>query len=766
MGLFNTGNTSTVGADVIKDRGGSRSGAFRILFHILGFMLMPVGFLSWMLTRIAGAAKGGRVLASSLILVSLVAGVIGVSVQTFVLNLPISTLPALLEAPYGYLFSCLTDSVVFNTTDFAKLYLYSLGYTIPIGMLVGSFGSMFNQKKSMGIEDVEWRAGISQVLTKTLNRKALKSGKRSGKGVDLGVDQDGKMATIPARSIGMNGLILGGTGTGKSTTILVAAEQIAAAGNSIIAIDMKNSWGMAKGMSDIAEKYDIPFYHFASQNINLPYPGPAETPSFWVPFDGLDYTAIHDVIVAMNPGTGGVDQHYRDQENQWIDHMIPIIGAWSKRNNVPFGEIDWLGEVKACCNLGTIVERATLMQDDSGLTLEQREHIEQVILMAGETNRERAENIRTLNTIRTTINKITGNAVTSPWVRPAPIGSGYPEIRLVDILKSDSPSIVLFSVDTQSYGDTGPTLSRMLINVIRATAGKTQADRKNRYTQLIVDEFTASEDKNIVKMLFMFREAGIPVLLATQALANIRELDKNAETSVDQVASNTDYKIIHKVVAPSEAQYISDMTGLVKRQKFSQEVAYRSNFTGDDVSSGIGRGRSEMEEDNLIRPSQLSGLKRGQAVLLCPDENGENVPARIVDIVSVNPDQTQEKPHEGETSEAYTKLVALLNYEGGIVDEEPEEEPAEEYAVVSQPAPEPATPQVSVPRVGTLFGGPVVIGVDMSSEQYRDEEEPEDTPVATGGYDVPTWGEEEPPEPAFVPRKLKPLPNLNKTSVW
>jgi energy-coupling factor transporter ATP-binding protein EcfA2 len=112
-----------------------------------------------------------------------------------------------------------------------------------------------------------------------------------------------------------------------------------------------------------------------------------------------------------------------------------------------------------------------------------------------------------------------------------------------DGFRVEQTRAAIFSLRTSSYGDTGRSLARLLIEDIKDYVG----NRQERPALLIIDEFGQFGTENIIELLSLARSSRLCIVLATQTEASLGD-----ELTQEMILGNTMTKILHRVEQPEK----------------------------------------------------------------------------------------------------------------------------------------------------------------------------------------------------------------------
>ena len=107
----------------------------------------------------------------------------------------------------------------------------------------------------------------------------------------------------------------------------------------------------------------------------------------------------------------------------------------------------------------------------------------------------------------------------------------------------------MFSLNSSTYGKLSAQIGTLVVQDLTSAAGRRLARAGPRPQAIVgVDEFSALGAENLLHLLARGREAGLPVLLATQEMA---DLDRAARGLRDQVLGIVGLKIAHRQDVPA-----------------------------------------------------------------------------------------------------------------------------------------------------------------------------------------------------------------------
>ena len=159
----------------------------------------------------------------------------------------------------------------------------------------------------------------------------------------------------------------------------------------------------------------------------------------------------------------------------------------------------------------------------------------------------------------------------------------------------DDTRYALFSLKTGSAGFTANLLLKFLVEDLKDYL----CNRQEEPTTVIIDEFSAFGNRNIVTILTQGRSAELGVILATQGIPGLGDKETREE-----IIEYTRTKILMSIERPEE---IASLAGTVKALEIGQQVE-------EGAATGVGTVR---EQDQFaIDMNQAARLPRGQAYVI------------------------------------------------------------------------------------------------------------------------------------------------------
>lgn len=409
--------------------------------------------------------------------------------------------------------------------------------------------------------------------------------------IRLGTDSvDGEATGVYLDELQQHALLLGATGSGKTTTLLKITDGAAALGIPVVAIDLKGSPGFGTRLQQTAHRHGRGFVHWSLSGA-----------THWNPLTRGDASELKDKLVGMEAWS---EPHYKRAAERYLQTVFTVLDA--------LGETPSLKRVVEL--MDTRALNATLrdvpkdLADRVGAYLDQLAH----------SNDQRSAIAGLSTRLALLADSTAGDLLASPT---------DPDAKTIDIGdRIRAGDVCLFSLDSLRWPELAPQVAGLVIQDLKTVASEMLTNDDGHRALLAIDEFSALDGDQLLGMLARAREAGIGVLLSTQELA---DLAKVAPTFAAQVIANTNVKLIHRQEVPDSAELLAGTIGTYKEWEhtFVEHDPIAEFATG--VSSVMGTRR--LVDKYTIHPNTFKSLGVGQAVLSI------KAPEAAAGVINVDP---------------------------------------------------------------------------------------------------------------------------------
>ncbi len=426
-------------------------------------------------------------------------------------------------------------------------------------------------------------AAVGLTLFQSLRGATRMAGRRSRAGagqavpqIVVGTDGRGRPAQISESELSAHTLIVGASGSGKTTTLLGILSELIARGRPVVAIDMKGSPAFAQTLAQAAAAAGRPFRIWS----------PDGTTS-WNPLRHGNATELKDKLIATERFT---EPHYQRAAERYVQTVLQVLQE-SRPDRPP-----------TLSGVVGLMDPQRLRGSLRSLSPQLRDRVQDYL--AGLT----PDQLSAIRGLQTRLAILT-ESHTGQFLEPGAARS-QGEIDLRSALSG--PDVVLFSLNSSTYGKLAAQLGTLAVQDLICAAGHRLAEQTHGRTLepafVGIDEASVLGGDHVLSLFARGREAGIGVLAATQELT---DFERAAPGLRDQVLGNTAVKLVHRQEVPSSARTIAQLAGTEKVWEETQQI-------GGPLLGGYrtGRGTRRQTERFIIDPNEIKDLQTGHAVLI------------------------------------------------------------------------------------------------------------------------------------------------------
>lgn len=180
-------------------------------------------------------------------------------------------------------------------------------------------------------------------------------------------------------------------------------------------------------------------------------------------------------------------------------------------------------------------------------------------------------------------------------------------------------SICLISLDAATYPAVTAALGQLAVADVMAATAPWIERRELARCVLVLDEFPRYAGSQVGELMALTaRAAGLPVILATQDIA---DLDLVGEQFRSQIMGVANYYVVHAIGSHESADYLARIAGQQERITATHQT--ERHMLGLERSTGLGTEAHGREW--LVHPSTLQGLRTGQAALITKNPHSAGV---------------------------------------------------------------------------------------------------------------------------------------------
>ena len=499
-------------------------------------------------------------------------------------------------------------------------------YGLVIGSLAAGLTSMWKWVRRPKYEEVFIKPGLILKSRAKKTEKEIAQGLNSPVGgVTLGVAYDtrdgrfaggapgevfGKRVIASDTELSGHTFVVGGSGSGKTQTMLSTARDVIRQGRGLVFIDCKGGVDVPKQLAEWAQRYDRKFLHWTIQDPTREYVGPSQSgPAYYDPISRGDASRRKDLLIgAMRWDM----EYYKSVISNYMQTLFKVIDLVP-----PLEGVDTFTDVSDLLDPKVLHYRARNIDAQKHLDIYEAIRAMQDIEA---TERSGIRNMHArLNTI---ISSVAGH-----WLRKDPTGE-----QNIDLMKAaDEGHVVVFTLDTSQYEETASLLAGLIVQDLKTLSSELRYGQSDLPLHVYIDEFSAVDTTNILGLLSKARDAKMPCMLATQALA---DLAKREPTFMEQVLGIVSSFIIHRTNAKADAEIYAGLSGIVSKTIAKRSIEENSGMFGiGAASAATGKGFLEEKEDYAVKVGTFQRLGTGQAVYIAKSPS-----MRYVNYVKVIPE--------------------------------------------------------------------------------------------------------------------------------
>jgi type IV secretory pathway TraG/TraD family ATPase VirD4 len=425
-------------------------------------------------------------------------------------------------------------------------------------------------------------AGVA-LRRSVLARREMRAELADPSRIQLGRDPRGRPISLDEQQLGAHGLILGASGSGKSTTLLGITTQQITRGRPVVAIDLKGSPEFAAHLRAAADAAGRPFRIWTPDGVE-----------HWNPLGHGNATELKDKLISTERFS---EPHYQRAAERYAQTAVGVLQTLAPDGQASLSQVVELLEPRRLALAARRLdrERGAWVQDYlAGLSPDQ------------------------LSAVRGLQSRlaVVSESHTGRFLEPAP--------GAIDLRRAlDGPEVVLFSLNASTYGQLAAQLGALAVQDLVSAAGAREREGRAAAptATVAIDEFSALGADHVMALISRGRSAGISVLLATQELA---DLDRVSRGFRQQVIGSTAVKIAHRQDVTESAHEVSRLAGT--------EKAWEESYSD---GAGLRRGGRERRVNTRlvdrprVEPSAVQSLQTGEAVVITKLPRSETRLARI-----------------------------------------------------------------------------------------------------------------------------------------
>jgi len=413
-------------------------------------------------------------------------------------------------------------------------------------------------------------------------RDQSEPGKRS---FAVGLNRRKEPVYLTEQEIGMHGMILGSTGSGKTETIKVLAANLADLGWPGMVLDLKEDTASG-GLRDFLESYSmhhtVPFQQLAISD---------SSPEYWFnPLEGMGPDEARDTILSL---TDYDDEYWKNINKKLLGQIVTLVfdAHHADPQQFPYPTILEIGRILSAGDISAATRKMRgVIASATGKVDEER---------YSALIQPTPDEAKSASGFGAKLTQMYNTQVGRTVLRPDP-ANPRPSLDVT------AKGLTYIGLDTQSKKDlslivSSAVLQRMSVYSGQRTRGEVGAKKTPRF--IIIDEANVINREIVKTILQKARGAGLVVVLCTQGPEDW--IDARGD-DWSQMANNINFAVIMAQGSPVSAEKCAEFIGEKNKLQVSQQV--------DLMEYGQ---RSTLREtvDYLVPPHELRALSIGEAIL-------------------------------------------------------------------------------------------------------------------------------------------------------
>ncbi len=461
-----------------------------------------------------------------------------------------------------------------------------------------------------------------QFRSSRISRKDKKSMQETG--LFLGYTTDtGEYINIPYSMLLKHVLLLGSTGSGKTSLMKLMLWQNVINGGGGIFIDGKMDY------NDFQNFYNLCYSIGRHEDIFVVSPGNPELSNTYNPILNGDTQEIASRIISLLPQDVRAD-FYR---NEGFKALVVLISAMKKLTNAL-----------------NMTDLSILMSNENALL-----HLEKELIAKYPTDTDTLEFSLYLDGYRENgklnFTKLKGN-ISGTASKPFTFGLGdmaaicndyNPEVNLLDCIKQNK--IVYVMLPTMNKPDQSKEFGKIFMSDFRTVVGWLQQDftlRPKVPYLVIMDEAGGYANENWDTLFQQCRSANISLVVSAQSVANFTDV---SSTFFDKIKENTLTSIFMKLQSDTSKETVSELIGQqykatlsLNQSRNKSDSGSNSTLTNQTRSDGTTVALSQsLKRENIVNKDDLSKLGLGEAIVFYDGRLVFHIKSPLVESIQHQP---------------------------------------------------------------------------------------------------------------------------------
>lgn len=507
----------------------------------------------------------------------------------------------LIRDNFTEIFTSTLPNLSSGTIDLGQAFMELLGHQflvgIPIGMCVGLFYAFSSLRNQAEWSEIEFKKSPAQILKKRRTIKEIRENRNTPKdSMTLGVDDDGNRVVQTYKESQVHTILIGASGSGKTTTLMGRARDAISVGQGLIFVDMKGGPDIPVKAQELAERFGRKFHHWTMIPKGEQYDGPAPNgPSYYDPISRGEPTRRKDLLIETRTWS---EDYYKQESSSLLQIIFNVIVG----NPHPDPNRSTFEDIIELLNPAALQQRAIPLgrNPEYAAVIKSIDILNEKTLSPGKKS--------AIDSLRSQYEQLL-LGVAGPYLANS---KEHPENNINLFESAHNGDVVVFSIDSSNYEGLASLMGNLIIQDLKTISSQLREKPLTDPVQIVIDEFSAVRSESVMGLINKSRDAQMHVTLATQTLGDFDSISSTFKTRLFNTVTSF---IFHRVNHNTDAEYMAGIAGQKLVKDFSESVEY-STQGGMTQGAAAGRGTLHTKKVSEIEPEEIQQLKTGQLIYI------------------------------------------------------------------------------------------------------------------------------------------------------
>ncbi len=417
-----------------------------------------------------------------------------------------------------------------------------------------------------------------QTVKKLTQQKEQEQKINAAEGVFIGYDTAKKSVIITDEEFNQHCLILGTTGSGKTTTLFSIVDSCLKRGLPLIFLDGKGSRTLADKIGTLAATYNRKIRVFAFDSDRMPFI------NAYNPFASGNFTEWKNRVMALfQMAEGRGQEHFALEEEMYINMACQILYRKSMETHQ---------EVDLKLLMEFLAKPQDLLDIANGIDPELAHQFASVLGKEGEKKPLQSDIARMLNLF---INSTYGHLFNTD--RKTEV------IRLKESIQKGEA--VIFMFNASSYSLDTVKAAKMVIADINSSLTELANTQGFTKCYCIFDEFASYASSNLSETISLQRSHGMHAVIGTQSIATVSLRSPETKRIAEELIACCSTYIIQKIQHQEDVELMAKVMGTKPAYEVTSQIDSRAG-------ESTGRGTVKSVDEFKVNPQKIRELKVGE----------------------------------------------------------------------------------------------------------------------------------------------------------